>query len=270
VLAAAVAALAVGGAVVALRLFGPGEEKQKAGAVSPTVTPTPPSKVLPAAIDTPAGQMLLVPEGEFLYGPGRERATLPAFYVDRTEVTNAAYQQFCQATGRALPVGFRSNQPELPVTAVTLEDARAFARWAGKRLPNAKEWEKAARGANGRVFPWGDEPDPARANVADHPKLRGKSLVPAAGMPESASPHGALHMTGNAWELVDESQTPSILAIESFSKVLKPPPTGDELWCLIRGAAHTRPLKEGVLYEYASIPARFTSPEIGFRCVKDP
>jgi eukaryotic-like serine/threonine-protein kinase len=269
VLGGLAAALLVFAGIVAVKYLGGGRE-QKQSARTEIAEPKPAAKALPPMIETPAGPMALVPEGAFLSGANRESTTLPAFYIDVTEVSNAAYQQFATATGHALPVNFAAAKPGDPVVDVSFDDARDFATWAGKRLPTAREWEKAARGTDGRVYPWGDEPDTARANVADNPSRKGKGLLPVNSMLDSASPYKVLHLTGNVWEWVNDRQTPSILAIESFSRVLKPPPTADEPWAVIRGGSHARPLKEGVTYEFASAPARFTSPEIGFRCAKDP
>jgi formylglycine-generating enzyme required for sulfatase activity len=105
--------------------------------------------------------MVLVPAGDFESGKYRQHATVPAFYIDKTEVTNAAYQEFCNATGRPLPEKFPADRPELPVVNVSIIDAHAFANWAGKRLPSGSEWEKAARGSDGRSFPWGNEREPS-------------------------------------------------------------------------------------------------------------
>ena len=109
--------------------------------------------------------MVLVDAGGFLFGANKEPDTLPAFYIDKTEVTNAAYAQFCAETRHALPEGFPSDKPDLPVVNILILDARAFAQWAGKRLPKGREWEKAARGRDGFLYPWGNAMDPARANV---------------------------------------------------------------------------------------------------------
>src|SRR5206468_12825446 len=121
---------------------------------------------LPAkSISTPTGEMLLVPAGDFQYGLAKEKVNLPAFYVDKTEVTNQAYLAFCNDTKRALPPDFPKDKSEYPVVKVSILDAQKFAAWAGKRLPTGREWEKAARGIDGRLFTWGNEPDPTRANV---------------------------------------------------------------------------------------------------------
>ena len=106
---------------------------------------------LAKSIAMKGGEMVLVEAGAFLIGEKKERDTLPAFYIDKTEVSNAAYAQFCAETKHALPKGFAADQPDLPVVNVLILDARAFAEWAGKRLPKGREWEKAARGKIGRA-----------------------------------------------------------------------------------------------------------------------
>jgi formylglycine-generating enzyme required for sulfatase activity len=151
------------------------------------------------------------------------------------------------------------------VVNVSILDAMAFAQWAGKRLPSAREWEKAARGADGRIYPWGDEKDPSKANIGT-----GK-LLPASALPEGASPYGALQMAGNVFELIDQTATPSEKMLIYFTSMLKPPPTPDENWYTIRGQSFAKgeKLDPAVLYDSNSVPQRWKNPNIGFRCVKD-
>jgi serine/threonine-protein kinase len=232
---------------------------------APITATAPVKKKPPTALETETGQMMLVAAGPFLSGADRHSETLPAFYIDRTEVPNSAYARFCQAKDRPLPPGFAADQPDYPVVGITFVDAQEFAKWAGKRLPTALEWEKAARGADGRSYPWGNDADPSRANVADN--------MPAGPMPVSTftaaeSPFHTINMTGNVWEFVDDLKTPSAQAVRSFAAILKPPPTATEPWYVIRGGSFKRPLADGVVYEWTSIPARFSAQDIGFRCAK--
>lgn len=216
---------------------------------------------LAKTISTPTGEMVVVPAGEFRFGENKQVASLPAFYIDKTEVSNAAYARFCQATKRPYPESFPSNQPNYPVVNVTIGDAREFARWAGKRLPTALEWEKAARGSDGRAFPWGNEMENSRANTNT------RELQPVDSFPSGASPYGALQMVGNAWELVDTPRTaPSDL--RPF-RTLKPPLEPGEAWYMIRGESAWEPLVDAAIWDSSAVPERWKDLKVGFRCVKD-
>jgi len=218
---------------------------------------------LARALSTPTGEMVLVPAGAFQFGEKKQQATLPAFYIDKTEVPNSAYAAFCKATGHALPDGFPADKPNYPVVNVSVLDANTFAKWAEKRLPKALEWEKAARGADGRLYPWGDQPDLKRANVS------GASLRPVTDFADGASVYGALQMVGNVSEFVDELSQPSDQARAYFAKMLKPPPGPDEPWYMIRGGAYNSPSLEGVIWDFTTVPGRWKDLNIGFRCAKD-
>jgi formylglycine-generating enzyme required for sulfatase activity len=231
-------------------------------ATRPKPAPPPVVKSLPATISTPTGEMVLVPAGNFLFGEKKEQVALPAFYIDKTEVTNAAYADFCRAANRPLPPAFPENQPNLPVVNVSILDAQLFVKWAGKRLPTAREWEKAARGTDGRDFPWGNEADPSKANINT------RQIQPVTAYAAGASPFGALQMIGNVWELVDEFRTPGPHALE-FGKQLNPSATPDEPWYTIRGGSFSDPLAKELIWDATTVPARWKNPNIGFRCVKD-
>ncbi len=218
----------------------------------------------PANMAAPSGDMVLAPAGTFLFGETKQQAFLPAFYIDKTEVTNAAYAAFCQATGHKPPPDFRVDRPGYPVVNVSMVDARAFAAWAGKRIPSGREWEKAARGEKGQAFPWGDQADGSRVNVGLG------MLLPANAFPKGASPYGALQMIGNAWEWVNDPRSPTDEEVESYTHRMHPPLASDELWFAVRGGGFDySQLTPLLVWDAKSAPERWLSDDIGFRCVKD-
>ncbi|PYT28362.1 MAG: hypothetical protein DMG57_15115 [Acidobacteria bacterium] len=237
---------------------------------SPAVVPAPAeisnAPKIPERLALLSGDMMVVPAGLFLFGKDKQSQSLPPFYIDKTEVSVGAYAQFCEAKGRPLPKANSLDHSDYPVVDVTFDDAREFAKWAGKRLPSTQEWEKAARGTDGRLYPWGNNPDPARANVGH----ANGSVTVVAGFENGASPGGALNMLGNVWEWVDELRTPSALALAHFAKILDPAPTAEEPWYVIRGGSfHDQP-SDAYLWDAATIPARHHDKNIGFRCAKNP
>lgn len=179
-----------------------------------SVAPAAPSGNVPGEIDH-RGPMLFVPAGEFTMGSdsGPEeskpahKVMVEAFFIDKYEVTNAQYKAFCDATKRAYPLkqqwdpDYFSSRPDAPVVGVSYEDARAYAEWAGKRLPTEAEWEKAASWSDPArsktIYPWGERFD--ASNVA----FGLKEPVNVGSFPAGKSPSGALDMAGNALEWVD-------------------------------------------------------------------
>jgi eukaryotic-like serine/threonine-protein kinase len=223
----------------------------------------------PVSIAMRTGEMVLVPAGPFKFGEDNHSEPLPAFYIDKTEVSNDTYSMFAQETGHLLPPGFRGDKPEWPIVNIRLEDAAAFAAWAGKRLPTYREWEKAARGIDGRVYPWGESADfQNHANVAAKPKQPGTPL-PVAALPGGHSPFGALQMVGNVWEWVNEPTRPTAADLRDYAKILKPPPTATEPWVQIRGGSYKETLDPKVMWDGVTVPARLRNETIGFRCAKD-
>ena len=156
------------------------------------------------------GEMVLIPAGTFMMGiPGANSNELPvhevyldAYYIDVFEVTNAEYAKFVEATGRLTPSTFFSpdfDGPNQPVGDVSWEDADAYCKWAGKRLPTEAEWERAARGTDGRAYPWGNAlPNETKVNY----RRKVKQTTPVGSYPPGVSPHGLYDMCGNVWEWV--------------------------------------------------------------------
>ncbi|CCQ90935.1 conserved hypothetical protein [Nitrospina gracilis 3/211] len=130
------------------------------------------------------------------------KVQVEAFEIDQHEVTNGEYGKYLKATGRPAPKYMdneKFNQPTQPVVGVTWQEAYDYCEWAGKRLPTEAEWEKAARGPDGRFYPWGNDPDPTRANARGM-KDGHRYPAPVGTFPKGASPYGALDMAGNVWE----------------------------------------------------------------------
>ncbi len=154
--------------------------------------------------------MVFIPGGTFRMGrdegdeyerPAHE-VTVAPFFIDRTEVTNLQYYQFLKATGHPAPAHwswgiYPSGQDNWPVTNVSWRDAESYCRWAGKRLPTEEEWEFAARGTDGRLYPWGNQWRPNAANAAT---TSSGGPAPVGSYPEGASPFKVLDMVGNVWE----------------------------------------------------------------------
>ena len=126
--------------------------------------------------------------------------SLDEYYIARTPITNAQYRRFIEATGHGAPSYWddkRFNQPNQPVVGVSWYDAMAYCKWAGLRLPTEREWEKAARGTDGRSWPWGN--DPPNEKRCNFNKNVG-ATTDVGSYPDGASPYGCLDMAGNAWE----------------------------------------------------------------------
>lgn len=192
----------------------PVKEEQNETVTSPAAPPVSSETVLPKAIEY-KGAMVLVSAGEFSMGSDAgadeskpaHKVALAAYYIDKTEVTNGAYKAFCDATGKTYPPNphlekdYFLSRPNAPVVGVSFADAKAYADWAGKRLPTEEEWEKAASWDEAaqakREFPWGN--DFQKNNVAfGTPKISDVGKFTA-----GASPVGAMDMAGNVLEWVD-------------------------------------------------------------------
>jgi eukaryotic-like serine/threonine-protein kinase len=198
-------------------LFGPTLAPTLSITSTPTFAPTPiPTLGIGSTQVSPADGMILlyVPEGEFLMGSAdsdpdatpqekpQHTVYLDAFWIDRTEVTHAMYAR-CVAGGKCkpgwCPTGSAFDQR--PAVCVDWFNATAYCEWAGRRLPTEAEWEKAARGTDGRLYPWGNERatcEVAVMNDGSGNGCGGGSVSTRVGSkPKGASPYGALDMAGN-------------------------------------------------------------------------
>jgi len=181
------------------------------------------------------GEMVFIPAGHFIFGTDKKDAAaealsmgipkpwfadetpeqkvfLKGFYLDRFEVTNRRYKQYVDDLGAVAPPNWENKlypegQGDHPVTWVTWYDAANFCQWAGKQLPTEKQWERAARGNDGRQYPWGDTFAVASANL---PHTAGSKMTPApvGSFPQSAGPEGVQDLIGNVWEWVENDYAP--------------------------------------------------------------
>jgi formylglycine-generating enzyme required for sulfatase activity len=227
--------------------------------------------------EPPPSGMVFVPAGEFWMGSDGVSAEpdekplrkvfVPAFYIDRFEVTNRHY--------KALMPGHRYSpgEDDLPVTHVLRRDAEKFCRTSGRRLPTGTEWEKAARGTDGRVYPWGNEFSADRANInrrvgtattnsatCDSLPVASKGKLPGGSFPNGASPYGCQDMAGNVWEWVSD------VWMDKNSFGTK---TGSEARGIIRGGAYSYSPKQARTSYQGFEGLETTCHDVGFRCAMD-
>ncbi len=264
----------------------------------------------PSLADVLNQSMVLIPAGEFIRGSNHgnfneapeQSVYVDAFEMDRYEVTNLQYSRFLSATrnkapgywvGGTYPVG----QADYPVVEVSWNDAHAYCVWAGKRLPTEAEWEKACRGSNGNLYPWGNQWDSSRANVdtlagiqsqpwqagsadawayAEHllqttPGTDQLGLRPVGSYPNGMSAYGVMDLVGNASEWVfDWYNWSDYAGLSTRNPVNVEPPWNH----CVRGSSWHDPA--GALDQVASVSrcsarnsAHSTSdPRNGFRCAQ--
>jgi formylglycine-generating enzyme required for sulfatase activity len=200
---------------------------------------------------------------------------LSDFWIDRTEVTVAAYGR-CVAAGACAPPpyaegGERFDRPDYPVVLVSWNDARRFCAWAGGRLPTEAEWERAARGLTGRRYPWGNVYNPFLANhgafAFDELDARDGflELAPVGSFRDGRTPDGIDDLAGNVEEWVFDwfaQEYPKVSAVNP-----KGPDMGDRRVVRGGGYAHARPWLRGSAREKMAPGER--APWLGFRCARD-
>lgn len=195
--------------------------------------------------------MVRVDASVFLSGPSNEPVWVPAYYIDVHSVSNAEYARFVAATGHIPPQhwtegSYPAELAEHPVVFVTWKDAAAYAEWAGKTLPTVQQWEKTARGTRGTVYPWGDQPTPAKCNVRESGM---EATTPVDRYQSGASPYGAYDLCGNVWEWL---ATPS----RSGRRQL-------------RGGAWTSPFERATPSSFNDAAETMCDDDTGFRCAID-
>lgn len=241
--------------------------------------------------------MVLIPAGEFTMGRSAKdeftgcqalnqdcqlsafmdeepvhQVALDAFSIDKTEVTNAFYQA-CEDQGTCTPPQASNSNtqanyygnPEFsdyPVIYVTWEQAKTYCEWRGARLPTEAEWEKAARGTDGRTYPWGENIDESFANF----NYRVGDTTAVGSYEKGKSPYGLYDMAGNVWEWVADWYSETYYG-QSPAENPTGPASGT-MRVLRGGSWGLVGLSVSASYRYANDPVA-TSPDLGFRCAKD-
>jgi formylglycine-generating enzyme required for sulfatase activity len=226
-----------------------------------------------------ARPMVVIPAGTFLMGTRPEEIAALAsahghhpswmdgelpqrlvfvakFAIDMYPVTQRQFAIFCAATGYPPRSNWIGGMPPMqlldhPVTHLNRSDARAYAGWLGKRLPTEEEWEKAARGVDGRMFPWGNVFDPNACHWNRDPLVPESGTAPVTAHPSGASPYGVQDMVGNAAEWCNDGHTPWTAFIKGGA------------W-ISREVVNLRPAARN-MSGFANNPAKF----YGFRCARN-
>ena len=251
----------------------------------PTVTPTAP---MPGMTIMPRQErvwekddsiIVRVPAGEFLMGspPGegfddqhpQHTVYVSEFWIDKTEVTNAQYRKCVEAGTCRAPTTCDAGEPtysdsskaDHPVVCVSWQDAKTYCEWAGKRLPTEAEWEKAARGTDGRKYPWGKGWDASKVNSWE----AGPSDTTAVGSyPAGASPYGALDMTGNVCERCQDWYGKNYYA---SSPLRDPQGSTSGEYRVVRGGSWIDTVGDMPAAERVRLSPGLRGEFIGFRCV---
>jgi sulfatase modifying factor 1 len=227
--------------------------------------------------------MVRVPAGEFIMGRNdgaederpQRQVWLDEFFIDRTEVTNAQFKSYCDATGRIYPnnpnwdADYFLSRPNYPVINITWEQARGYCEWARKRLPTEAEWEKAARGTDGRLYPWGNAWADSAANLAGilHTDSYDRA-APVGSFPAGASPWGVLDMAGNVWEWCADAYQ-----LDYYSKSPPKNPPGPDIssaWRVVRGGGYTSPKSDAETTNRSKNKPDLVIHHLGCRCAWSP
>lgn len=194
--------------------------------------------------------MTLIEEGTFFLGADNKPLWLPAFYMDIFPTTNADYARFVAATGRRSPEHWEkqgrppSGLSDHPVVFVTWRDAAVYATWAAKALPSCQQWEKAARGTRGDIYPWGGQLTPTKCNVRESGI---RSTTPVNRYHSGVSPYGVYDLCGNTWEWCSTETEPGCYEL--------------------KGSAFTSSFFRATPSTFNDASADMFDDDIGFRCV---
>ena len=247
---------------------------------------------VPAAADSEPvtkQKMALVPAGSFWMGnngrgadgPGDEdeqplhQVSVQPYWIDLYETTNAMYKAFADATGQKPPKHWQGGayppgKTNHPVIYISWHEAASFCQWSGKRLPTEHEWEKAARGADKRIFPWGNEFDLTRANTPQRwVQLNQKGdTMPVGSFESGKSPYGLYDMSGNVYEWVNDWYLPypgNQYPNQHYGDKNKIVRGGSWYDCLSYGCGLSAPT-----YNRSRFNPDIRNKGFGFRCAKSP
>ena len=220
--------------------------------------------------DIDGTELVLVPAGDFAMGSNvhakneRSQCTvyLDEYWIARHPVTNAQYRRFVQATQYVEPKfsgNSRFNRPSQPVVGVTWHDAKAYCEWAGLRLPTEAEWEKAARGADGRLWPWGSDPEPTEKLC----NFDGNIGIPTeiGSYPGGVSPYGCHDMAGNVYDWCYDN-------VGDYRKADHRNPEGSAANPVSRGGCMNSPANAVRCSTRCRHKPAQRFPHVGFRCAR--
>jgi formylglycine-generating enzyme required for sulfatase activity len=258
------------------------QRKEEAMIVAKAPAFSAPQRMVKKLTGQDGAPMVLIPEGEFMMGSPegegssdehpRHRVHLDAFYMDQYEVTTSRYGAFMRASGRVAPEYWKYAKQvgnrEKPVIGVDWHDANAYCEHYGKRLPTEAEWEKAARGTDERIYPWGNEPPTRRhANFDQCCDFRDYKVLTTVGSRAGGkSPYGVYDMAGNVWEWTADWY-------EEFYYDRSPArnptgPSSGEMKVRRGGSWFNLPFYFRSAYRLENTPTtRFVN--VGFRCAQD-
>ncbi|MEC4890982.1 MAG: formylglycine-generating enzyme family protein [Nitrospira sp.] len=226
--------------------------------------------------------MVLVPAGEFIMGSDKgdedeapiHRVYLDAFYLDKFEVTNGRFAKYVEAVQSEPPWGFADKdtplvQADRPVRWVSWMDATGYCLWAGKRLPTEAEWEKAARGTDGRIYPWGNDP-PTPAHAVFGLKEGGAETVsPVGNRDKGKSPYAVHDLAGNLYEWVMDWYDEEFYSNFAKNPAINPRGPSEGTAKAQRGGSYiNNPYRLRSSFRTKGNPTE-QDPNVGFRCAQD-